>query len=270
MSNERQLRADPLYVGMAHHKKRSRHPVQQLDTYVIRLQTSGSSEALIDGEFTEIVPGDLLLFKPGDSYELILRDSSIDYYVICTGSWIDTWWARFDPPRKTAVPLDDELLKLWSRLERETLRTGNARDELTDYLLRAFCLTLQRLYETTGTEKASTPAYVAYSIKRFIDQHAAEALTLEQIARHAGVSVSRTVSLFKSCFNQSIMSYAIEVRLATACERIRHTSMSLDAVAASCGFNSYTYFHRQFRMRYGLSPRQYREEQQKRASYPIS
>ncbi|MFD2334185.1 AraC family transcriptional regulator [Cohnella sp. GCM10020058] len=268
MSNDQQLRAVPLYVGMAHHKRRSRQPVQQLDTYVIRLQTSGTCEALIDGAFNKIVPGDLLVFKPGDPYELILSDNSIDYYAICSGSWMDWWWQRFRPPQKTAVPLDDDLLNLWSRLERETLRSGNAPGELTDYLLRAFCLSLQRLYETAGTEKAPTPAYVAYSIKRFIDLHAAEALTLEQIARHAGVSVSRTVSLFKRCFNQSIMSYAIEVRLATACERIRHTSMSLDAVAASCGFNSYTYFHRQFRMRYGLSPRRYREEQQKRASFP--
>ncbi|CAI6044241.1 AraC family transcriptional regulator [Cohnella sp. JJ-181] len=260
------MRADPLYVGMAHHKRRSRYPCQRLGTYIIRLQTSGGCEALIDGAFVRIVPGDLLMFRPGDPYELILKDNSIDYYVICTGSWVDRWWDGFAPPRKTSIPLDDELLKLWSRLEKETLIAGGAGSELTDYTLRAFCLTLQRLYETAGPEKASSPAYTAYGIKRYIDQHATEPLTLEQIAKHAGISISRTVSLFKRSFNQSIMSYAIEARLAVACERIRHTSMTLDAVAGSCGFNSYTYFHRQFRMRYGLSPRQYREEQQKGAS----
>ncbi|MNI28397.1 Arabinose operon regulatory protein [compost metagenome] len=88
---------------------------------------------------------------------------------------------------------------------------------------------------------------------------------MDQIAKHVGISVSRAVHLFKLTFGQSIMSYAIEVRLGVACEQIRFSVMSLDHVAKSCGFNSYTYFHRQFRMHYGLSPRQYREEQLKRS-----
>lgn len=270
MLTDTALHADPVYAGMAHHKRRSRFPCQQLDKYIIRLQTSGSCEALIDGAFVHILPGDLLMFRPGDPYELILKDNSIDYYVICSGSWVDRWWERFAPPQKSAIPLDDDLLKLWNRLEKETIRSGDAGSELTDYTLRAFCLTLQRLYETAGMEKAPSPAHTAYGIKRYIDQHATEALTLEEIAKNAGISISRTVSLFKQSFNQSIMSYAIEAKLAIACERIRHTSMSLDAVAVSCGFNSYTYFHRQFRTRYGLSPRQYREEQQRSASFPVS
>ncbi|MEC0142062.1 AraC family transcriptional regulator [Paenibacillus alginolyticus] len=262
---EDNLRAETLYVGMAHHKKRFRNPRELLNTYIIRLQTSGSCEALIDNEFVVIEPGDLLMFRPGEKYELILKDNSIDYYVICNGTWIDQWWDNFSPPQKTNIPLDDDLLKLWNQLAKETLRMNDTIEELTDYKLRVFCLTLQRLHEIAGMGKTLSPPYIAYRIKKFIDQHATEALTLEQIAKHAGISISRAVNLFKTNFGQSIMSYAIEVRLAVACERIRFSAMSLDYVAKSSGFNNYTYFHRQFRMHFGLSPRQYREEQQKRS-----
>ncbi|KRF10147.1 hypothetical protein ASG89_00995 [Paenibacillus sp. Soil766] len=259
------LRAESIDVAMAHHKKRHRFPSEFLTTYIIRLQTSGSCEALIDNEYVVIEPGDLLMFRPGDKYELILKNNSIDYYVICNGTWIDQWWDNFNPPNKSTIPVDDDLLKLWKQLAKETLRRNGNLHEVTDYLLRVFCLTLQRLHETAGMGKTLSPSYIAYQIKTFIDQHATDELTLKQIAKHAGISVSRAVHLFKSNFGQSIMSYAIEVRLTVACERIRFSVMSLDYVAKSCGFNSYTYFHRQFRMHFGLSPRQYREEQKKRS-----
>ncbi|NQX57889.1 AraC family transcriptional regulator [Paenibacillus qinlingensis] len=266
---ENNLRTETLYVGMAHHKKRFRNPRELLHTYIIRLQTSGSCEALIDSEFVVIKPGDLLLFRPGEKYELILKDNSIDYYLICNGTWIDQWWENFSPPQKSTIPLDDDLLKLWNQLAKETLRMNDTFEELTDYILRVFCLTLQRLHEIASMGETLGPSYIAYRIKKFIDQHATEALTLEQIAKHAGISISRAVNLFKSNFGQSIMSYAIEVRLAVACERIRYSSMSLDSVAKSSGFNNYTYFHRQFRIHFGLSPRQFREEQQKRSKLPM-
>ncbi|WP_171636407.1 AraC family transcriptional regulator [Paenibacillus plantarum] len=266
---EEKLRTESIDVAMAHHKKRHRNPCEFLNTYIIRLQTSGYCEALIDNEYVVIEPGDLLMFRPGDKYELILKNNSIDYYVICNGTWIDQWWDNFTPPQKSTIPLDDDLLKLWKQLAKETLRRNGTIDELTDYLMRVFCLTLQRLHETACIGKTLSPSYIAYQIKKFIDQHATEALTLERIAKHAGISVSRAVNLFKINFGQSIMSYAIEVRLAVACERIRFSAMSLDYVAKSSGFNSYTYFHRQFRMHFGLSPRQYREEQQKRSNLSI-
>ncbi|BBH19387.1 DNA-binding transcriptional regulator AraC [Paenibacillus baekrokdamisoli] len=263
------LRAEPIYVGMAHHKRRFRNPREFLNTYIIRLQTSGYCEALIDNEFVVIEPGDLLMFRPGEKYELIMKDNSIDYYVICKGTWIDQWWAHFSPPQKTTIPLDDDLLKQWNQLAKEKLRMNDTSEELTDYILRVFCLTLQRLHEIAGMGQTSSPSYIAYRIKKFIDQHATEDLKLEQIAKHAGISISRAVYLFKTNFGQSIMSYAIEVRLAAACERIRFSVMSLEYIAKSSGFNSYTYFYRQFRMHYGLSPRQYKEEQQKRLKLPM-
>lgn len=262
---QNKLRAEAIYVGMAHHKKRLRNPREFLNTYIIRLQTSGYCEALIDSEFVLIEPGDLLMFRPGQKYELIQKDNSIDYYVICNGTWIDQWWEKFSPPQKSAIPLDNDLLKLWNQLEKETLRMNDTLEDLTDYTLRVFCLNLQRLYEIAGKREPSSPSYIAYRIKKFIELHATEALTLEQIAKHAGISISRAIFLFKNTFGKSIMSYAIEVRLGVACERIRFSAMSLDTIATASGFNSYSYFHRQFRMHYGLSPRQYKEEQQKRS-----
>jgi AraC family transcriptional regulator, arabinose operon regulatory protein len=81
---------------------------------------------------------------------------------------------------------------------------------------------------------------------------------LEQVAMHVGLSVSRAVHLFKSVFDQSMMQHTIEVRLALARERILYSSFTLEQIAESCGYASYSYFHRMFRARFGISPKAYR------------
>jgi hypothetical protein len=44
----------------------------------------------------------------------------------------------FLPPQKTTIPLDDELLKLWNQLAKETLRMNETNDELTDIACASF------------------------------------------------------------------------------------------------------------------------------------
>lgn len=77
-----------------------------LDTYIIRLQAEGECEVLIDGEMTAVVPGDLLLFKPYDIYDLRIGEKksplghSVDYFVMCTGNgWTTGGTCVSDPKR---------------------------------------------------------------------------------------------------------------------------------------------------------------------------
>src|SRR5690554_699441 len=68
-----------------------------LHDYLIRYQVEGECEALIDGRLEHVRAGDLLIYKPGDAYELKIRDHedksengclSADYFVFCNGCGI--------------------------------------------------------------------------------------------------------------------------------------------------------------------------------------
>ncbi|UUZ97522.1 helix-turn-helix transcriptional regulator [Paenibacillus sp. P25] len=72
------------------------------------------------------------------------------------------------------------------------------------------------------------------------------------------MSLSRAVHLFKACYGKTMIQYALEIRLNAALERMKYSSMTLEQIAETCGFASYSYFHRVFRARYGVSPAQYR------------
>jgi AraC family transcriptional regulator of arabinose operon len=66
------------------------------------------------------------------------------------------------------------------------------------------------------------------------------------------------VHLFKETFDTSIMQYTLDIRLNMARERIIFSPMSLEQAAESSGFANYTYFHRVFRSRFGMSPKEFR------------
>ena len=78
-----------------------------LDIYIFRLQTEGLCEIWMDGGYRMILPGELLLFQPGELYEMRTvqngqqAEFSGDYYVMCNGEWIDRWWQSAARPRLT-------------------------------------------------------------------------------------------------------------------------------------------------------------------------
>lgn len=218
----------------------------------------------LNGRPHEVGPGDLIFSKPGDTYQLTVDASpgkeSADYYLFCEGEWITQWIARGGFPDSVRIEVNDDILSLWRRLinEKRNLREDNT--EMMDYLLKALCLTLERSIHQRAGQTASSDLYMPYRIKRYVEQHATETLTLEAIAKQHGVSVSSAAHLFKKTFKMSIIRYAVDVRLAIAVERILHSDLPLEHISESCGFRSYPYFCRAFRSRYRMPPSQYRTD----------
>lgn len=235
-----------------------------LTTYLFRLQTEGSCVASCNGKDYRLQAGDLLLLRPGDEYELRVteeqsdgRISSGDYYIFCDGDWIDSWWKRVKRQKVNHISIDDHLLGLWRQLLLEKRRGPEEDLELIGYLLRGLCVCLDRAI--TETKPADRSAFTALRLKRFIEEHATVTFKLEEAAAHVGLSLSRAVQLFKACYGKTMIQYALEIRLNAAVERIKYSSMTLEEIAETCGFASYSYFHRVFRAKYGMAPVKFRE-----------
>lgn len=256
-----------LGVGYSLHTK-GHHDIQRdgLKNYLIRLQTEGQAQALVGNQLKVISPGDLLIYTPGQPYELkvlpsrgnaLAQSASGDYYVFCNGDWLDKWWMQKPRPGCVTISPDEGLLSIWRLLIAEKRRVWDEIDEISSNLLRSLCLGLDRLI-LTSSQNPKGNAAIAYKVKHFVEQNATTNFTLEDVAGYAGLSVSRIVHLFKATFGQTIIDYAIDVRLAIASERIRLTTMPLEQIAETSGFHNYSYFSRIFRSRYKVSPSQFR------------
>lgn len=250
--------------AFSYHREPFRHTYKNgLEHYIFRLQTEGSCEALIHGKMQPITPGDLLLFRPGNIYDLNIAGerngmASGDYYVICSGSWLDQWWGKRDRPIKTKISEFERMQAIWHQLVLERRRLDDNHSPLSVLLLQALCTLMDRAIDEAPTHTSST-AFLAYKMKYYVEEHATTPFKLEDVARHVGLSVSRTVHLFKSHFECSIMQYVQKIRLSMAINLMKSSSITLEQIAEEAGFGSYTYFHRVFREFYGVPPGIYRK-----------
>jgi AraC family transcriptional regulator of arabinose operon len=259
-----------LVAGYGYHD----HPYRSVKregftSYLLRLQVDGQAETVVNGRTVLVKPGDLLLVAPREPYELTIGRAdrrepvrSADYYIFCDGPWMDAWWRGRSRPRRATIPLEDSMLGLWRQLAWEQRRIGRIDERISDYLLRALCLCIDRSLDEYQTRGGTAESLVAHRMKRFIEQNISEELTLQDVADDVGLSVSRAVHLFKETFGCTIVQYIVDVRLKLASDRIRFSAMTLEQAAESAGFRSYSYFYRVFRERYGVSPKQYRQQLQ--------
>ncbi|WP_449536508.1 AraC family transcriptional regulator [Ferdinandcohnia sp. Marseille-Q9671] len=254
------MRTKIYFCGYSFHTKgyQSQHK-SGFPAYLFRLQTEGICEVVVKGNNRELKKGDLLLIKPGDHYELFVKDGqrSGDYHLACEGAWLDKWWSKSSKQSISQIDLDGKILSLWNQLIIEKRRPDSSQnEELADYLLRALCLSMERaIHEIIPSYQYP---YNVTKMMRYIEEHATSPIKVEDVAKHVGLSVSRSVHLFKNSVGKTMIEYTQEIRLATAIDQMKYTTMKLEQIAEDCGFGSYPYFHKVFKKKYGVAPGVYR------------
>lgn len=86
----------------------------------------------------------------------------------------------------------------------------------------------------------------------------AENLTVADMAKYCGCSSSHFMRWFKQMTGISFTAYLNERRLAAAAESLRRSDDKILTIAESVGFENLSNFNRQFKKRYGMTPREYR------------
>lgn len=87
-----------------------------------------------------------------------------------------------------------------------------------------------------------------------MENHQADPLTLEQIARVCGIGVRQLNRLFRDRLGASTLGFYRALRLATARDLLRRTAMSVADVAEATGFGDAAHFSRRFKACYGVPP----------------
>lgn len=81
---------------------------------------------------------------------------------------------------------------------------------------------------------------------------------IDDIADSLYLSKSYLQKIYKSYFGKSIIEEMIEFRIEKAKELLAKTNMTVTDISKECGYSSYNYFVRQFKMSEGISPSEYR------------
>lgn len=147
------------------------------------------------------------------------------------------------------VPMADEIIRGAIDTSPEGVIANRCR--MTIYLIH-----LLHLLEESIAPAADGEASRMNDLIRYINQNAAQPLSLDHLEAVFGISKFSLLHEFKDYTGMSIYQYILTRRVILAQQLIRQGAKPREACAQS-GFADYTSFYRAFRARTGKSPNQY-------------
>ena len=231
------------------------------DHYLIHYVVSGRGTLELEGRTFVLGPGDAFLIRPDvpARYAAAASDPWEYYWVGFAGVSAGLFLAQTGFAGGSAVCA----LAEGDRFRRSLLEIYKARGSgypsavrMAGYLQAALGL----LMEATPPSGEEALALYARHGAEFIHQNYSRGLTIEEVARQVGVSRSYLYRAFRAEFACSPSDYLARCRIRRACQLLRHSTLSVGAVANSVGFEDHFYFSRTFRRITGVSPTAYRTQ----------
>ncbi|MCC2255229.1 AraC family transcriptional regulator [Ruminococcus sp. CLA-AA-H200] len=91
----------------------------------------------------------------------------------------------------------------------------------------------------------------------YIDGHYAEELSVRDLAKLCYFSEYHFMRFFKKYTGTSCLEYIKNLRLEKAASRLAQGSQSVLDISMSCGFLNLSYFYREFKKKYKMTPKQF-------------
>jgi AraC-like DNA-binding protein len=163
---------------------------------------------------------------------------------------------RRPPADASLLPEPERLAPLLQDLEAEALDGERGSLLAVDALAEAIAVKILRRGRGPAALKGSTDPRLLAALE-LIETDYAEPLSVEAMARAAGMSRFHFSRSFRAAMKSSPYEYLIGVRVARAAEHLRSGRASVTEAALSVGFNDLGRFAAAFRQRVGLSPGAY-------------
>lgn len=224
---------------------------------VLLLCTAGAGWVEHDGRHHEVAPGDLVVLPPRAPHAygadtqhpwtiwwLHLRGEQAAAVAEALGAGAPQ---RLRSPERSLVLLDEII----GQLERGQTPAHLAASSALAWSLLATAMA-ERMRPDAG-------APLARAMRR-LDDRLAEAITVPQLAAHAGVSASHLRALFRAATGAGPLAYLQARRMARARSLLDTTELPIAAIARETGHPDPLYFSRRFARDHGLSPSAYRAQ----------
>lgn len=213
--------------------------------------------------------GQTFLLTKGDAF-LIYPETEVTYYADEKDPW-EYYWVGFQGNDAAALIHTTDFSKenpiFYHCSSGEKIRDGifeiyRSRGntiadtaKMTGSLYHVLSLFIQD--SATKQTLSAASSYIELAVS-FIDSQYSYPITIEDIADYLGISRSHLFREFKTYLKQSPKDFLTNRRIREACRLLLKTSLSIQSVANSVGYENSMYFSRIFRKETGLTPSQFR------------
>ncbi len=149
-----------------------------------------------------------------------------------------------------------EIEKMFSELEKDY---DFGADVMHHSIMLRMLTLLNRIFLTSHTNEGKIGNKQLKNAIIYINEHLADELTLDVIAKNSYISVNQLCRLFKSTLGTTVMKYIIGKRISQAKKCLKN-GYSVSETAFMCGFRDYSNFIRTFTGCVGISPGKYKKD----------
>lgn len=132
-------------------------------------------------------------------------------------------------------------------------------DNIYGIILWNILAKIARLYQISTSSGNYSSIYVEKAI-RYIYENYDKAIKISDIASLISINESYLQRLFKLSAGTTITAFLLDVRMAKAKSLIKDTDIKIDEINQFVGISSKPYFYSCFRKKYGMTPLEYRKE----------
>ena len=257
-------------------------PRRLLD-YMLMYVQEGEVVARVEGCEHRCVAGDFCLVQPGELHTLEGPTHTISPYI-----HLDVFYnparERSFVVRSGRVDISGHEALLQPRLQEAAgvrvptkfapLRRAEFRDTMlktigvwqrrdflgqleSQYLATGLVLSLFQAYSNGSVESSDQPEFLNW-ITSFMSLRLSEPLSVEDMARRAGLSASRFSSVFRDRFGRPPHQFLLHLRVQRAQDLLQHTSLTLREISSQCGFADVHHFSKAFKKITGRTAGSYR------------
>ena len=241
-----ELGADPVLLFF-------RTPVMYMDGGKA-LHTSGSCAALLTSGYKST-------FRP-------IKGKNMRYDIVSfkTSAADRQYIASMNLPQDTPIELADNyaVAGILRAMQSQSMHRGRHFSEFMELSMRMIFIALSDAADCPEpTEEEKIPRY--NELKKYRDLIYDDPMNMwsvEDICDEMRISRSYFHRLYFMAFGVTFRQDVIESRLVRAAELLKNTAMSVTAISETCGYDSESYFMRQFKKHKGCTPSEYRRRKE--------
>lgn len=239
--------------------------------YLFHYIISGTGTLIADNAKGEAVNYSI---KSGQGF-LIFPGQITTYYSDSQLPW-EYVWIEFDGLRVkqaldfTELSVDSPVYhphskNLREKLQEEMLYIAHHSSESSFHLIGHLYLFFDYLTQSTQSAKLVKSSKMSdYYIKEalnYIEQNFQNNISIEEIAAVCGINRSYLGKIFRNSIGKSPQEFLMNYRMIKATELLKLTSLSIGEIGCAVGYENQLHFSRAFKTIYGVSPREWRNQQ---------
>jgi len=253
-------------AGLFISRGNAEHPTRIIDSHELLFVIQGELELWEEDQNFVLEAGHTLHLWPGRTHgSSKMMPPDLKFYwihytideTICTTDDMTTFSPPVSVPQVTKLPRPEALERLF-RIFLAEQETGTLRP------LGANLLTMLMLVEVAqqARERASSdsPNVVATWAHTYIRMNFDRPITASKVAKALGYNVDYLGRIYRQTYDCTLTQAIHRRRIRQACQYLLNSNLTVQQIAAECGFKDADYFRRIFKRHMQIAPAEYREE----------